>query len=195
MIAVDADGRTGGLAVYAGVESERSLLAAAALVAADVAPTGLFATADDGLRVIAAAPRFGESAPVAGIERVLADAQAAHALTVVDCGRLDGDAAGVALRQATHVLWLLPATVSGLARASRVLAACDPVVSGREVVCARHDAGDRRAPMRELVALADQRRAPLALIPHVAEFDRLPLDDRLEQAAIALQALAGVIAR
>ena len=195
VLTIDADGRTGGLAVYAGAESERSLLGAAALVAANVAPTGLFATAEDGLRVIAALPRFGESAPVASVERVLADAQAAHALTVVDCGRLDGDAASVALRRATHVLWLLPATVSGVARGRRVLDACDGFIAGREVLCARHDAGDRRAPMRELMALADDRSATLALIPHVAEFDRLPLDDRLEQTSVALQALAGVIAR
>jgi len=36
-----------------------------------------------------------------------------------------------------------------------------------EILLARHDAGARRAPMRELIALAEARHAPLVLMPHI----------------------------
>jgi len=193
VLAIDAGGPTAGLSTYARVRSADSLLGFAASLARGESIPSLFAETAEGLRIIATDPRFEADAPVEAVERLLTDARHAHGLTVVDCGSLTNEVGRAAVRLATHVAWVLPATVGGTARATRLLRAFNGFVDAAEVVCARHDLGDKRAPMSDLTALADRRGAPLALIPHIDEFERLDIDERIEQAAVAFQALAGVL--
>jgi hypothetical protein len=89
---------------------------------------------------------------------------------------------------------VLPATSTGLRRAERVLAAIGPDLAGRELVVARHDRRERTAGLRALRALAERRRAPLVLLPHLSD----PLDRparALDEAQVALQAILGALRR
>jgi MinD-like ATPase involved in chromosome partitioning or flagellar assembly len=194
ILACDMGGPTAGLAAYAGVESPRSVSQIAhALGAREQTPGSLFAYAAEGLRLIAGGPQFTVPESQAGVARVLSDAAEAHGLTVVDCGTLSRPAEQLALGRATHVLWVLPATPSGAQRAARVLESVLPHLPGREVLVARHDAAARHAPMPDLEALADERRAPLVLMPHVPDLTERPVASVIEAAQVTLGAIATVI--
>jgi hypothetical protein len=96
---------------------------------------------------------------------------------------------------ATTVVWVLPATPSGVLRAQVALDALGPLPSPSpvEVVVARRDAAARTPPVRQLAELADARRAALVLMPHVPDLAEEPVDAALEAAEIPLQALAARI--
>jgi hypothetical protein len=198
----DTGGPTGGLAAYAGIESAHSLLEAAELLNLGLPlPGGLYAvdagasTREHELRVIAAGPRLASAGHPAALEALLAAARDdAHALIVVDCGTLQRGADRLALRLATHVAWVLPATASGVRRGERVLARICTAPGVRELVVARHDRHAERAGLRALRTLATQRRAPLVLVPELP--DLLAHRRRaLERAQAALQAIDGVLRR
>ena len=195
VLVCDTGGPGGGLAAYAQVSAPRSLIELAAVVAAGLPAGRPYATTKDGLRVLATGPRFTARSPVDGVETVLEHARAAHALSVVDCGTLDREAEQVALGKATHIAWVLPATRTGVDRAERVLGAINPYLLGRQLVIARRDERDTKAPMNRLKALAQQRGGPLILVPHLPDL----LDARpaaaLETAQVPLQAILGVLDR
>jgi Flp pilus assembly CpaE family ATPase len=172
ILAIDAGGPTGGLAFYADVEAPYSLAQLAALAANGEQPAVYpFAQAQHGVRVLATGPHTpGEVQPEA-IQRVIADARARHALTLIDCGTLTQPGERIALAAATHIVWLLPATGSGVGRAKRLLATLDPFRPGQEIVCARRDQAEKKGPM----------------IPDLASH---PVDEAIEAASLALQALA-----
>lgn len=190
VLVCDTGGPTGGLAAYAGVETPRSLPKVAAAVTAHEPLAGaLFADAADGLRVMASRPELGVLPDVGGLARVLTDARAAHALTLVDCGLPAGAGERRVLEASTHVVWVLPATRSGVHRAGAALALFGLDASRREIVVARGDPGASRAPTDELTRLAGTRCAPLVLMPHVPDLHEHDAERALDQAALSLDAI------
>lgn len=192
----DLGGPSGGLSLYAGVQAPRSLPAAANLVAAGKPLVGgMFAAGDVGLRVLAGGPEPDSAADAAGLERLLGDARRAHPLTVVDCGTVRTATERAVLAAATHVAWVVPATLGGVRRARRTLEVFGIDRERGEAVVARHDAGGRAAPTEELAALAHTRAAPLVLMPHVPDLGEEDVEGALEAAALTLESLRGVIRR
>ena len=191
----DTGGPGGGVSHYTGVEAPRSLAEVAEQVAAGLPVGQLVATTGDGLRVLATGPRFTPGCAREGIELLLDHACGRYALTVIDCGTLAREADQVALAKASHVAWVLPATVSGVRRARRVLEASNPYLLGSELLVARHDEREPRAAMRELRQLAERRRATLVLFPCLPDLATGKVDRALELAQVSLQAIAGVLGR
>jgi hypothetical protein len=62
-----------------------------------------------------------------------------------------------------------------------------------ELIIARADS--QRAPMDALGDLADERRAPLILMPHLAALAEDRSVDACGEAALTLQAIAGLLQR
>jgi Flp pilus assembly CpaE family ATPase len=139
VLCCDTGGPLGGLSVYANTTTARTLPGLADHLAHGGALTTVpFAEGPGGMRLLAGAPKFSDSGDLGFIQQILLDARAAHGLTVVDCGTLQRPADQVAFSQATHVLWVAPATVSGARRAARALDVAPPL-SAREAVIARCD--------------------------------------------------------
>jgi MinD-like ATPase involved in chromosome partitioning or flagellar assembly len=196
VLACDAGEPTAGLSAYAGVESLHSFAELAnCLSAGRPVADGLYAEAATGLRLIAAAPRLHEEVELAAAADLLADARAGHALTVVDCGRLATVLGRFALERATHVAWILPATVSGIVRARRLLPLVEPEPGRRELMVARFDAGGRQPPIEELTALAETRDAPLVLMPHVPDLGEHDTREALDAAQVTLEAIRSLLRR
>lgn len=195
VLVADTGGPSGGLAACAGVEVPRSLGELAEQVAAtDSVGSGIYATGQDGLRVLAAGPEF--SSPRAGeqVGRLLSHAREAHRLTVIDCGTLSRKAEQTAARAATHIAWILPATADGVSRGRRVLHAA-PLMAGTELVIARADTRHATVSLRELRRIAADRHAPLVLVPHLPGLDAGRLDTAMEAAQVPVQAILGVVRR
>ena len=194
VLVCDTGGPTGGLALRAGVESVRSLADASEQIARGLPLAGgLYAVdADVGgeceLRVIATGPQLASPGDPKGLGALLAMARGdgAHALTVIDCGTLQRAADRFALRRASHVAWVLPATDDGLRQAERLLARVRPAGHRTELVVARHVPDTKRGGLRRLRTLAETRNAPLVLMPHA---------DDLGRAQVGLQAILGVLER
>jgi cellulose biosynthesis protein BcsQ len=166
----EADSSAGSLAAIAGVSSQLSLgeLASSALSgAALTAPP--FATYADGLRVIATGPghAVGDSEQM---RQVLDEARAAHGLVVVDGGVLGGVGSRAALAAATHVLFVMPATAPGVARAEQLLEAEVSPRHAVALVAVSPSAEAVRA--RDLRQLAERHVDRLVLVPHIAAFAR-----------------------
>jgi hypothetical protein len=203
VLVCDTGGPAGGLAACARVRSPQSLLETAGRVARGQSlPGGPYAVDEPAsasghqLRIIATGPQLDEDDTSDGLPALLAMARSegVHALTVVDCGTLQREADRVVLRSASHVAWVLPATAGGAHRAELVLAAVDSGHAGRELVVARRDTRERTAGLRELRALAERRRAPLVLVPHLRDPADRPAR-ALEEAQVALQAIVGALRR
>jgi MinD-like ATPase involved in chromosome partitioning or flagellar assembly len=196
VLVCDTGEPTAGLSAYAGVESLRSLGELATDLASGVPiGGGVFAEVRAGLRLIAAGPRPQEVVDRAAVVRLLGDAREEHELTVIDCGTL-ASTVSIAVRQlASHVAWVLPATVSGVLRARRVLELSAREAGQREMVVARFDPGGRQPPMTELTALAEARRAPLVLMPHVPDLGERRCEEGLAEAQVTLDAIASLLAR
>jgi len=213
VLAVDAGGNSGGLAYYAGVDGPYSL---ADLVALDLDPAPRNLAGDayvetaSGVRLLAGAPRVAPDARdldydragepftarvAASVTNILQAAQASHAMTVIDCGTLALSTERAALACATHIVWLLPATVSGVERALRALATAEPFRPGQEIVCARRDVSEKKAPMPELTQLADERVAPLLLMPHIPDLSGRDVDAAIAASDVALQAFVTLARR
>jgi MinD-like ATPase involved in chromosome partitioning or flagellar assembly len=195
VLVCDTGGPAGGLAHYAGVATARSLVEVAEQLTAGLPPGRLYATAADGVRVLATGPRFAPGCARDGVELVLDQARGAHALTVVDCGTLTRAAEQIALAKASHIAWVLPATPSGVRRGARVLGAVNPYLLGRELVVARRDEREPKAALDDLKRLAEQRDAPLILVPHLPDLDTGKTDAALAAAQVSLQAIDGVLER
>jgi Flp pilus assembly CpaE family ATPase len=194
VLVADTGGPTGGLAAHAGVCAPRTLAEISErLAAGDPITGGLWADAQHGLRVLAGAPQFTVRGDREETRRVLTDAQAVHALTVVDAGTLARPVEQATLGVATHVVWVLPASTTGVTRASRVLERIAPLTQS-EVLLARAQPGVRRPPMSALADLADERRAQLLLMPTV-DATNGNLSAMVDRAQLALQAIGGVLQR
>jgi MinD-like ATPase involved in chromosome partitioning or flagellar assembly len=198
VLACDAGSVTAGLSLYAGLESPRSLAeTAVALQEGRLGEHPMFVRAASGVRLIAPGPRTGAPAAAgAAIARLVKDARGAHGLTVVDCGTLAEEPQRVAARLASHVLWVVPATTGGVRRAQRALSTAAWADDRPQVLVARRDTtGGTKASLRALTALADDRRAPLILMPHLGDLADGDLGAALTAAEVSLEALAGALRR
>jgi Flp pilus assembly CpaE family ATPase len=196
ILVCDTGGPSAGLAAYAGVESPRSLTGVAdALADGDSLAEGVFVEVDRGLRVVTRRPGPDGEYDQRSLRRVLCDAREAHALTVVDCGTLTRSADLSALAAATHIAWVVPATESALTRARRI-AAAPPRIPGRpELIVARRDMSETRAPTSDLKQLATDRGAALVLAPHVPDIVERPVEEALEKASVTLVVIEGALRR
>jgi hypothetical protein len=183
-----------------GLASARTLPETAALVARGAPIDGTLWTVDHHagargheLRVIATAPRLrsrGDRHSLAGaLHRLRRDAD--HALVVVDCGTLQRGPDRLALRSASHIAWVLPATARGRDCSERLFGALPSSLGARELIVARRAPDDGPVSLRALTALADARHAPLVLLPH------LPREPQraLAAAQVSLQAILGRLER
>lgn len=185
---LDADDRDGGLSRLVGAESPRSLNEIAdAFVAGRLSPHDMYAVLDGGLRLIATAARPANAPAADGLVRIVRDAQAAHRLTVADCGTLERPPQQLVKGLATHVIWILPATHEALEHATRTLQRMPPA-EAVETLVARAQPGTSAAPVPTLAALADLRSLPLVLIPALTtaqtRIETLLDDCQLELAAL-----------
>jgi Flp pilus assembly CpaE family ATPase len=196
VLLADLGGPSAGIAAYARVQSGQSFTSIADRLARGQPPQASPAvTGEYGLQVLATGPELDQPVPDSSAAELLGQAAAAHALTVLDCGQLTRGVERVGLETATHVVWVLPATTVGVRRASALLATMGKYAPSREIVVARHDRADGRPPITALAALADARHAPLVLVPHLDDLVEASTDVVLEQAAVTLQALGGVLHR
>lgn len=195
VLVADTGGTGGGLAYYAGVAAPHTLAEIAERVAAGLSPGRPYAAASEGLRVLATGPRFAPGCMRAGVELVLDDARDAHSLTVIDCGTLTREADQIVLAKASHIAWVLPATRSGVHRARRMLDAINPYLLGRELVVARRDEREPKAALGDLKRIAEERQAPLILVPHLPDLNTGNATSALETAQVSLQAIHGLLER
>lgn len=195
VLLADTGGPTAGLAAYTATSSPQTLAGLSERLARDeVIPAGFWGLGEYGLRVLAGDPQFSVPGDEAAIRRVLGDARAAHSLTVVDGGTLARPAEQVALSIATHIAWVLPATASGVARARRVLSRVT-ALSRPEILVARAEPGVGKPPVSDLADLADERRAPLVLMPYLGDVAARSARELADDAALALQAVGGLLHR
>ncbi len=195
VMVADTGGPSGGLSALADVETPRSLPELASELAAGAPLTGgLYAAGPAGLRVIAGRPELGLACAREQLRRLLEDAREAHGLTVIDCGTYAREADRVAVAAATHVAWVLPATPHGVSRGARVLDAVPPGTS-KELLVARRDVRQSKAPLRDLRRIAAERGTPLVLVPHLDSLENGRPDNALEQAQVPIQAILGALRR
>jgi Flp pilus assembly CpaE family ATPase len=195
VLVADTGGPSGGLAALAGVEAPRSLPELASHLATGLPlKDGVYATGPAGLRVLAAAPEFSSSSTPAELNRIVDDAREAHRLTVIDCGTLGRDVDRTAAAAATHLAWVLSATEHGVHRGEQLLHAA-PRMAGSELLVARRDVWQAKAPIKRLRRLAAERRATLVLVPHVNALEHGSADRALDEAQVAIQAILGATLR
>jgi Flp pilus assembly CpaE family ATPase len=195
VLLADTGGPTAGLAAYTATSSPQTLAGLSERLARDEAvPAGFWGLGEYGLRVLAGDPQFSVPGDEDAIRRVLEDARAAHSLTVVDGGTLARTAEQVAMSIATHIAWVLPATASGVARGRRVLSRVS-ALSRPEILVARAEPGAGKPPVSELADLADERRAPLVLMPYLGDVSGGSARELADDAALALQAVGGLLHR
>jgi len=199
VLCVDATGR-GGIAACAGAQAGISFARASVELQAGrpLEPGRLFATTRDGVRALCRAASLERPLlAVEGAARLLADARAAHALTVIDCGTLAGELERLALRSAEHVLLVIPATRSGIERGGPLAAQARALCCAEAgvTVIARLDRSERGAPVSALAPIAEAIGATVVLCPQVDELGERPVQRALERAQVTLQALRGVLAR
>jgi hypothetical protein len=101
------------------------------------------------------------------VRALLRQARDAHGLVIVDCGT-DWATDGLLLTNATHVIWTLPATALGLARARALLDSDVLPAPGawREVLVATAPSRSSSVTVRALRRLARSRCDRLVLIAH-----------------------------
>jgi len=195
VLLADTGGPTAGIAHYTRVETPRSLSEVAELLAAGLPVAQLLATTRERMRVLATGPRFATECAREGVELLLDHARRRYTLTVVDCGTLAREADQIALANASHVAWVLPATAGAVDRGRQLLDAIPPHPSGRQMLIARHEPSDRGRAVRELRDLARERRAPLILLPSLPEPATVNTPATLEALQVPLQAILGALAR
>ena len=195
VLVADTGGPTGGLAALAGVETPHSLAELAEqLAAGGSVKGGVYATGPAGVRVLATGPEFTPTRARERLAQLLIDAREAHRLTVIDCGTLARDADRLALAAATHIAWVLPATADGVGRGERVLDAA-PAPEAKHLVIGRRDMRQSKAPLRELRRIANERHAPLVLVPHLPGLEARKLDSAVEAVQVPVQAILGALRR
>ena len=195
VLVLDTGGPTAGLAGHAGVCAPLTLTDIAQRIAAQEPVTGaLWAEGEHGLRVLAGVPQFTLDGERDAVLRVLSDARQAHCLTVADAGTLARSAGQTALIAATHVAWMLTANADGVTRARETLQRIAPL-SRPELVVARGDPAGRKPPISALADLADDRRAPLVLMPTFGDLAHVGSDTMADRAQQALQTIGGALRR
>lgn len=196
-------GSSGGLAMCAGVQSPRSLSEAADELARGLPRAGGLYAVDQSagghrheLRVIATGPRFDDGVHPGSVHALLSLARhgSGHCLVVVDCGTLQQVADRLALRAASHIAWVLPATHGGVRRAEGVLAAVPDTAGAVELIVARRHPEERAAALKALKALAESRQATLVLLPRLSDPPEKTVR-ALRESELSLHAICGVLQR
>jgi MinD-like ATPase involved in chromosome partitioning or flagellar assembly len=195
VLVCDTGGPTAGLSACAGIRSPRTLAETAQILSEGELPRGaLYAQSSAGPRVIAGEPQFTVAESEDGVRVLLKDARQAHGLSVVDAGTLSRQADRIALTEASHVAWVLPASMDGLLRAGRFLERIIPL--GRpELVVARAQPHARRPPLSALVEVAEDRDAPLVLMPDIGETLDVEASALIERAEVSLEAIGCLLHR
>ena len=141
------------------------------------------------LRVIDGAD--ADAVSPAGLSALLALARfpGAHAL-VIAAGPMTAPSEAAA---ASRRVWVLPADPAGI-DAVRATLTRAPASPRRELLVACRAGKAAPGALRALRALAGERRAPLVLLPSLADRDRKPAA-ALREAQVGLQALCGLVTR
>jgi MinD-like ATPase involved in chromosome partitioning or flagellar assembly len=199
VLAIDCGGTSAGLSAYAETRAPRSLEAAIQRLDQSAAlDGGLFGVGRFGLRLICSDPCVASDRRLAisATSRLLRDARAAHGVTFVDCGTVATALERTALESASHVVWILPATVSGVARARLALERMPRTTTGnQQVVVARHDASGARSSLQDLDLLAEARGAGLALMPQVPDVIEHGVDAALGAVEDVLESMMRLLLR
>jgi hypothetical protein len=166
ILLAETDPMRAGLAVLTGRATPRPLVALAQDVSDDRQPAEAFVELEPGLRLIAAEPQPATAVARDALDLLLAQARDAHGLVVLDCGTHWTPHSPV-LAHATHIIWTLPATPTGVARGASQLNAATPA-AGRwhEALAATATVRRPLASVRALRRLARQRCHQLVLLPH-----------------------------
>ena len=166
ILLAETDPMRAGLAVLTGRATPRPLVALAQDVIDDRQPAEAFVELEAGLRLIAAEPRTAAAGAREALDLLLAQARDAHGLVVLDCGTHWTPDSPV-LAHATHIIWALPATPTGLARgASQLKAAMTTAGRWHEALVATATVTRPLASVRALRRLARERCDQLVLVPH-----------------------------
>ncbi len=169
ILLTETDPLHGGLAALTGRATPHPLIELARHVAEHEAPGETFAELEPGLRLIAAQPRHRVPVDRDAFLGLLAEARAAHGLVTVDCATSWTHDSPI-LAAATHILWSIPATRAGVARAAALLDSDVLPPAGRALEVLVATAHQPRPPVsiRALRRLATGRCDRLILIPHSA---------------------------
>jgi Flp pilus assembly CpaE family ATPase len=169
VLLAEADPMHAGLATLAGCASPRPLTALASDLADERVPESTFLELAPRLRLIAATPQSPSPVEPGALAALLAQARDAHGLVIVDCAT-HWTPTSPPVGNATHIIWAVPATPAGLARAQQQLQAADttpPAGRAREVLVATAVAGQQpTVRVRALRKLARDRCERLVLIPY-----------------------------
>ena len=117
-----------------------------------------------------------------------------YALTVIDCGTLAHQADQIALTNATHVAWVLPATAGAVARGQDVLAALDsdPLAASCSSRATSHPTKGDHARAQDARARTPCHADPVPSLPELATGDTRAA---IETAQVPLQAILGALSR
>ena len=193
VFACETSGVTGGLALYARTQPRLSLSEAANQLAAGISPDELVVSSPEGVRVLGSAAKLTDRCNTNGAARILDEAQAAAGLVVLDCGIASQDIDRQALSAASHVLWVIPATASGVARGARALEQLGESVDGPHALVARLDRNEDTVAVSRLAELAARWSAEVILFPHVRDIAEALVEEAIDEAQVALEAIAAVL--
>jgi hypothetical protein len=173
VLLTEADPLRPGLAALAGCATPRPLIALAHELDNGRVPSETFLELAPRLRLIAATPQPCAAPSPDALRALLGQARDAHGLTLVDCGT-HWTAGDPVLAEATHIIWTVAATPTGLARARAHLTASVPPAEGRrrEMLAAAAIVPRPLVPVRALRQLARRRCERLVLIPHDSRLAR-----------------------
>jgi MinD-like ATPase involved in chromosome partitioning or flagellar assembly len=195
VFACETSGMTGGLALYARAQPGLSLTEAANQVAAGTPPSALVVSSPERVRVLGSRPALVERCDPDGAERIVSEARAAGGLVVLDCGTADHDVDRAALGASSHVLWVIPATASGIARGEQALRLLAEFARGEQALVARLERNEHAAPVSRLAALAARWELELILFPHVEDVAQALVEEAIDEAQVALEAIGAVLRR
>jgi Mrp family chromosome partitioning ATPase len=159
------------LAALAGTAGPVGLRELALAVEQEREPARPFAELPGGLRLVASSsPTLGDPKSAPALPQLLADAQQVHGLVVVDAGRLQGPDDRAVIDTASHILFVLPATVAALGPAELLAAAgiLEQTAGAVAALVAVATVPGRR-PLKRLRRLAERHVDRLLLVPHIAE--------------------------
>ena len=195
VFACETSGITGGLALYARAQPRLSLSQAADQLAAGTPPSGLVVSSPERVRILGSRPALAERCDPDGAERILSEARAAGGLVVLDCGTADHEVDRVALSASSHVLWVIPATASGIARGEHALKLLAGFARGEQALVARLERNEHATAVSRLADLAARWELELILFPHVENVAQALVEEAIDEAQVALEAIAAVLRR
>jgi len=193
VFACETSGVTGGLALYARTQPRLSLSEASNQLAAGISPDELVVSSPEGVRVLGSAAQLTDRCNANGAARILDEAQAAAGLVVLDCGIASREIDRQALSAASHVLWVIPATASGVARGACALERLGESVDGPQALVARLDRNEDTVAVSRLAELAARWSVEVILFPHVRDIAEALVEEAIDEAQVALEAIAAVL--